>query len=220
MPLYPGELLEVRLARRPAVGLEEGRNIAVTLARAVAALHRAGIIHRDIKPDTVILEGGGSLKLIDLGVVRVPGLEEFPPENTPGTPAYMAPEMFAGEPGNEATDIYALGVTMFRAFTGEFPYGNLDAVSPPRRSRPKDLSALRPDLPAWLEAALTRAVAIDPAKRFDDMIEFALVLEAGPARTPTAIRQPRTLYERAPLQFWQGVAALLALALLASWLTR
>ena len=72
MPLYPGELLEVRLARRPAVGLEEGRNIAVTLARAVAALHRAGIIHRDIKPDNVILEGGGSLKLIDLGIVRVP----------------------------------------------------------------------------------------------------------------------------------------------------
>jgi serine/threonine protein phosphatase PrpC len=220
MPLYPGELLEVRLARRPALGLEEGRNITVTLARAVAALHRAGIIHRDIKPDNVILEGGGSLKLIDLGVVRVPGLEEFPPENTPGTPAYMAPEMFAGEPGNEATDIYALGVTMFRAFTGEFPYGNLDAVSPPRRNRPKDLSALRPDLPAWLEAALTRAVAVDPARRFDDMIEFALVLEAGPARAPTAIRQPRTLYERAPLQFWQGVAALLALALLASWLVR
>jgi serine/threonine protein kinase len=220
MPLYPGELLEVRLARRPALGLEEGRNLAVTLARAVAALHRAGIIHRDIKPDNVILEGGGTLKLIDLGVVRVPGLEEFPPENTPGTPAYMAPEMFAGEPGNEATDIYALGVTMFRAFTGEFPYGNLDAVSPPRRNRPKDLSALRPDLPAWLEAALTRAVAVDPARRFDDMIEFALVLEAGPARAATAIRQPRTLYERAPLQFWQGVAALLALALLASWLVR
>jgi hypothetical protein len=109
---------------------------------------------------------------------------------------------------------------MFRAFTGEFPYGNLDAVSPPRRNRPKDLSALRPDLPAWLEAALTRAVAVDPARRFDDMIEFALVLEAGPARAPTAIRQPRTLYERAPLQFWQGVAALLALALLASWLVR
>src|SRR5499427_2166024 len=220
MPLYQGELLERRLSRPPALGLEEGRNIAVTLARGVAALHRAGIIHRDIKPDNVILEGGGSLKLIDLGVVRVPGLEEFPPENIPGTAAYMAPEMFAGEAGNEDTDIYALGVTMFRAFTGEFPYGNLEAVSPPRRDRPLDFAALRPDLPAWVQAALERAIALDPGKRFRDMTEFAFEMEAGPPRAPTEIPRPRTLYERAPLQVWQGLAALLALALLAALLTR
>jgi len=218
MPLYQGELLETRLARRPSLGLEEGRNIAVKLARAAAALHRAGIIHRDIKPDNVMLEGEGSLKLLDLGVVRVPGLEDFPPEDIPGTPAYMAPEMFAGEPGNEVTDIYALGVTMFRAFSGEFPYGNADAVSRPRWERPKELSALRPDLPAWLQAVLGRALAVDPAKRFRDMSELALEMEAGPARAPPAVRRPLTLYERAPLQFWQGVAALLALALLLSLL--
>jgi serine/threonine protein kinase len=152
--------------------------------------------------------------------VRVPGLEEFPPENIPGTAAYMAPEMSEGEAGNEATDIYALGVTMFRAFTGEYPYGNIDAVSPPRRTRPRELSALRPDLPAWLEAALGRAIALDPAKRFDDMIEFALVMEAGPARAPAEIRRPQTLYERAPLRVWQGIAALLALALIASLMMR
>jgi serine/threonine protein phosphatase PrpC len=220
MPLYQGELLERRLSRSPALGLEEGRNIAVTIARAVAALHHAGIIHRDIKPDNVILEGGGPLKLIDLGVVRVPGLEEFPPENIPGTAAYMAPEMFAGEAGDERTDIYALGVTMFRAFTGEFPYGNLDATSPSRRNQPKDLCSLRPDLPAWLSATLARAIAADPTKRFRDMTEFAFELEAGPSRPPTEIRRPRTLYERAPLQFWQGLAALLALALLISLLMR
>src|SRR6516165_10663616 len=114
MPLYQGELLETRMARRPAVGLEEGRNVAVKLARGVAALHRVGVVHRDIKPDNVILESEGSLKLIDFGVVRVPGLEESQPEEIPGTPAYMAPEMFDHEPGNEATDIYALGVTIFR----------------------------------------------------------------------------------------------------------
>ena len=220
MPLYQGELLETRLSRSPALGLEEGRNIAVKLARAVAALHRGGIIHRDIKPDNVILEAGGSLKLIDLGVVRVPGLEEFSPENIPGTQAYMAPEMFEGEAGNEATDIYALGVTMFRAFTRQYPYGNLDATSPPRRDRPRDFSALRPDLPAWVQAALSRAIAVDPAKRYHDMTEFAFDMEAGPARAPTPIRRPRTLYERAPLQVWQGVAALLALALLVSLLAR
>src|SRR5436309_2938117 len=220
MPLYQGELLETRLARRPALGLEEGRNIAIKLSRAAAALHRAGIVHRDIKPDNVILEREGSLKLIDLGVVRIPGMEDFPPEDIPGTTAYMAPEMFDGEAGNEATDIYALGVTMFRAFTGEFPYGNVDATNPPRRNRPLDFSALRPDLPAWLQAALARAIAVDPATRFEDMTEFAFEMEAGPARPPAEIQGPRTLYERAPLQFWQGIAALLALALLASWLVR
>jgi serine/threonine protein phosphatase PrpC len=218
MPLYQGELLETRLTRRPSVGLEEGRNIAIKLARAVAALHRADIIHRDIKPDNVILEREGSLKLIDLGVVRVPGLEDAPPENIPGTPAYMAPEMFAGEPGNEATDLYALGVTMFRTFTGEFPYGNADATGPPRRERPKALSALRPDLPAWLQAVLGRAIAIDPAERFRDVTEFAVEMEAGPARSAAVVRRPLTLYERAPVRFWQGVAALLALALLLSLL--
>jgi serine/threonine protein phosphatase PrpC len=213
MPLYPGELLETRLARRPAIGLEEGRNIAIKLARGVAALHRAGIIHRDIKPDNVIIGADGALKLIDLGVVRVPGLEDFPPEDIPGTVAYMAPEMLAGEPGNEKTDIYALGVTMFRAFTDEYPYGNLDAVSPSRRDRPAALSALRPDLPAWLQGVLARAIALDPAERFNDVTELAGEMEAGPARPPAIVRRPLTFYERAPVRFWQGVAALLAIAL-------
>jgi serine/threonine protein kinase len=216
MPLYQGELLETRLSRR--LGLEEGRNIAIKLARGAAALHRAGIIHRDIKPDNVMLEPEGSLKLLDLGAVRVAGLEDSAPADIPGTPAYMAPEMFEGEAGNEATDLYALGVTLFRAFAGEFPYGNADASGPPRRDRPKPLSTLRPDLPAWLEATIGRAIAIDPARRFRDMIEFAVEMEAGPARAPAARHRPRTFYERNPVRFWQGVAALLALALLVSML--
>jgi len=219
MPFYQGELLDTRIARRPLLGLEEGRNIAIKLARAVAALHRADIIHRDIKPDNVILERDGSLKLVDLGVVRVPGLEDAPPETIPGTAAYMAPEMFDGEAGNMATDLYALGVTMYRSFTGEFPYGNGDATSPPRRQRPIPLATLRPDLPAWLEATLARAIALDPAERFRDVTEFAAEMEAGPAGAPVAAPRPRTFYERAPVRFWQGVSALLALALILSlWL--
>ena len=216
MPMYVGELLETRLARAPGVGLEEGRTIAIRLAHAAAALHRAGIIHRDIKPDNVILEAGLSPRLLDLGVVRRPGLEDFPSENIPGTTAYMAPEMFEGEAGNAATDIYALGVTLFRTFTGAYPYGNSDATSAPTLQRPRELSTLRPDLPAWLQAALGRAIAADPAERFADMAEFASELEAGPLHTPTPTRRPLTLYERQPVRFWQVVAGLLALALAAS----
>jgi serine/threonine protein phosphatase PrpC len=220
MPLYVGELLETRLTRRPSVSLEEGRNIAIRLARAVATLHRDGIIHRDIKPDNVILERDGSLELIDLGAVRIPGLEDSRPEEIPGTRAYVAPEMFAGEAGNEATDIYALGVTLFRMYTGAFPYGNSDAESPPSRDRPQELTALRPDLPAWLQAVIARAIAIDPARRFRDMSELAAEMESGPARAPILTRRPLTLYERDPLRFWQAVAGLLAIALLIALLWR
>ncbi len=213
MPLYVGELLETRLSRAPSVGLEEGRTIAIRLAQAVAALHRADIIHRDIKPDNVMLEAGGSLKLLDLGVVRLPGLEDFPPENIPGTTAYMAPEMFNGEAGNAATDIYALGVTLFRMFTGAYPYGNPDATGMPTLQRPRDIAMLRPDLPAWLQAALGRAIALDAAERFADVTELANEFEAGPLHAPAPTRRPLTLYERAPVRFWQGVAAILAVAL-------
>jgi serine/threonine protein phosphatase PrpC len=215
MPLYVGELLETRLARAPAVGLEEGRGFAIRLAHAAGALHRAGIIHRDIKPDNVMLEAG-SLKLLDLGVVRLPGLEDFPPKNIPGTTAYMAPEMFAGEAGNVATDIYALGVTLFRCFTGAFPYGNADATSAPSLQRARDFSGMRPDLPAWLGDALGRAIALVPSERFADMAEFAHEFQAGPAYAPLPVRRPLTLYERAPVRFWQVVAGLLALALAAA----
>jgi serine/threonine protein phosphatase PrpC len=220
MPLYVGELLESRLSRPPSLGLEQGRNIAIRLARAVATLHRDGIIHRDIKPDNVILEQDGALKLIDLGVVRIRGLEDSSPERIPGTAAYVAPEMFSGEPGNEATDLFALGVTMFRAYTGEFPYGNSDATSPASRDRPLDLTQLRPDLPAWLQATLGRAIAREPADRFRDMGEFAAEMETGPARAPMLTRRSLTLYERYPLRFWQALTGLLAVALLVSILRR
>ncbi len=216
MPLYVGELLETRIGRAPAIGLEEGRVIAIRLAHAVAALHRAGIIHRDIKPDNVLLEPGPSPRLLDLGVVRLPGLEDFPPEAIPGTTAYMAPEMFTGEAGNIATDIYALGITLFRMFTGIYPYGNVEATSMPQSQRPRDLATIRPDLPAWLQAALGRAIALDPAERFADMAELASDFEAGPLHSPPPNRRPLTLYERSPLRFWQSVAGLLAVALAAT----
>jgi serine/threonine protein phosphatase PrpC len=219
MPLYRGELLQTRLARRPAIGLEEGRSMGVKLAHAAAALHRVGVIHRDIKPDNVILEEEGAIKLIDLGVVRVPGLEEAPPTEIPGAAAYMAPEMFEGEPGDVATDIFALGVTLFRAFTGEFPYGNTDATSRARLKRPKDLSELRPDLPAWVGAVIGRALAVSPSERFDDATELAEELEAGPAGVAAVDREPPTFYERHRLRFWQAAATLLGLGLLVSlWL--
>jgi serine/threonine protein kinase len=219
MPYYSGETLEQRLLRRPHLGLAEGIGIALKLAKAVAALHRAGIIHRDIKPDNVMLESGGGLRLIDLGVVRLPRMDDFPAGDIPGTPSYMAPELFAGEAGDEASDQYAFGVTLYRAFTTKYPYGEIEPFSHPRFSRATPLLKCRPDLPAWLEHCLSRALDTDPTKRYGDVLELALALEDSMAQGEPLHLQRLSLLERDPLRFWQWVSALLFMALLASLVT-
>ena len=90
------EELETRLARRPAVGLEEGRTIAIRLAHAVAALHRAGIIHRDIKPDNILLTAAGQAKLADLGLSKDLETDQglTCADRGLGTPNFIAPEQF------------------------------------------------------------------------------------------------------------------------------
>jgi serine/threonine protein phosphatase PrpC len=214
MPFYDGETLEQRLKREPRIGLPEGTQLATRLARAIAVLHRAGIIHRDIKPDNVLLLKDGGLRLIDLGVARLPQIEDFPPEDIPGTPSYMAPELFNGAGGGEASDLFALGVTLFRVFTRRYPYGEIEPFCKPRFGAPVSLTALRPDLPAWLEAAIFRAIAVDPARRYGDVLEFAFEIEHGAQSGRPASLRKTSLYEKNPLLFWQGLCALLALALL------
>jgi serine/threonine protein phosphatase PrpC len=215
MPYYEGETLEQRLLRRPRVTRIEGIAIATKLAKAVAALHRAGVIHRDIKPDNVILQPDGGLKLIDLGVARLPNIEDFPASTVPGTPSYMAPELIQGQPGDEKSDIFALGVTLFRMFTGAYPYGEIEAFSHPRFTRPPaSVAALRPDLPSWLDQVLLRLIAARPVDRFDDALECIFALEHGELHAAPGTPRRRSLIERDPLRFWQTVSAILALLLL------
>ncbi len=216
MPYYRGETLERRLLRTPRVTLREGVDIAMKLAKAVAVLHRAGIIHRDIKPDNVLLEEGGGLRLIDLGVVRLPRLEDFPAGDIPGTPSYMAPELFDGEAGTEASDQYAYGVTLYRTFTGRYPFGEIEPFTRPRFSSAVPLSRYRPDLPAWLEHRLARAIDPDPAARYGDLLELALVLEDSLSQGEPVNLRRLPLLERNPVRFWQAVSALLLAALIAS----
>ncbi|HEY4546268.1 MAG TPA: bifunctional protein-serine/threonine kinase/phosphatase [Pedomonas sp.] len=220
MPFYDGETLEARLTREPPLSLEDGLHLGLQLAKGIAALHRAGIVHRDIKPENIILEKDGGLKLIDLGAARLPYREEVLAEDIPGTPSYMAPELFAGQPGDEGSDIFALGVTLYRAFARVYPYGEVEPFSHPRFGRPAPLSRHRPDLPAWLDATLSRAIALNPKERPGDAIEFALELENGFARGTPKISAPVPIYHRNPLLFWKLTSALLAVGWLTSHLLR
>jgi serine/threonine protein phosphatase PrpC len=218
MPYYKGETLEARL-RRGTISIGQGVKIGARLARGIAALHRLEIIHRDIKPENILLTEDDGQRLVDLGVARLPRVPEFARAEVPGTPSYMAPELFQGDQGDELTDQYAAGVTLYRAFTGKYPYGEVEPFSHPRFDRPVPPSRYRPDLPAWLEAAILRAVAVRREDRFRDIIELQIALESGAAR---AIGRPEhvPLARRNPVLFWKWVSALLATALAAALLLR
>jgi serine/threonine protein phosphatase PrpC len=205
MPFYPGATLEQRLARQGPFGLEQGIDLALKLCKAVHALHRQRIVHRDIKPDNVLLPETGGLKLLDLGIARLPAWDEDAADPVPGTPSYMAPELFHGEWGSIASDVFALGVTIFRLFSGAYPYGEVEPFSTPRFGKPKPLAFHRPDLPAWLDAVLARAIAVDPEQRHADSIELAYELEAGLAKGggKRELAQRVPFYERNPLLFWK-----------------
>lgn len=218
MPYYPGATLEQRLSLRPPLALAEGIDLALKLCKAAHALHRQRIVHRDIKPDNVLLLENGGLKLLDLGIARLPAWDEDEADPVPGTPSYMAPELFRGERGSTASDVFALGVTLYRMFAGgAYPYGEIEPFSTPHFGKPKPLAAHRPDLPAWLDAALARAISVDPGLRPADAIELAYELEAGlekggGKRLP---ERPLPLYERNPLLFWKFTSLILFGALMA-----
>lgn len=226
MPFYSGENLEHRLLRGPPVKLEEGVEIGIKLAKAVYALNRMRIIHRDIKPENVILtldeknhELG--LKLLDLGVALLPKMDVIPGEEIPGTPSYMAPELFDGGHGDERTDLFALGVTLYRLFSaGHYPYGEIEAFSRPRFARRTPLSRYRPDLPAWLDAVLARATAVEARERFGDTMELSFELENSFVHGARSILRKTSWYERNPVRFWQIVSVLLVLALIAALFAR
>ena len=213
-PFYVGETLERRLKRVPKVGLEEGVSIATRLAKAIGSLHRAGIIHRDIKPENIILLSDGGLKLVDLGVARIPGMQKdhvF----VPGTPSYKAPELFEGRnraasPGDERSDIFALGVTLYRMFTGgAYPYGEIEPGQTPRFSRPERLLSKRRDLPAWLESLILQAIAPDAADRFHDGFEMAFKLETGAFGAEPDFARKHSWAGRNEAGIWRGVAVAL-----------
>lgn len=212
-PLLEGETMAARL-ERGLPRLQEALEQAVRLVRAVSALHRLEVVHRDLKPENVMLTKDGGLKLIDLGVARLPRVEDFHGDEIPGTPGYMAPEQFAGNAGDALTDQFALGVTIYRWLTGKWPFGEQEAFQRPRFGRPLPPSHHRPEIPSWLDNAILTAIQPDRNARFNDVVELLQSLEGG----GPLLRQQRgrPLIERDPERFWQAVSALLALGLVLS----
>ncbi|MBZ9781946.1 bifunctional protein-serine/threonine kinase/phosphatase [Pseudomonas sp. REP124] len=201
---YSGVTLAQLFAQSGPLPLAQWQELAERLLKAVGLLHRRQILHRDIKPENLLLGDDGELRLLDFGLAWCPGLSEDQPFTLPGTPSYIAPEGFRGDKPAPQQDLYAVGVTLYYLLTGHYPYGEIEAFQRPRFGVPVNPSRYRPDLPEWLTQSLERAVAADPAQRFETAEEWLLLMEQGERRSLNV--RPRPLLEREPLKVWRALA--------------
>ncbi len=209
-----GKTLSFLVAEQGRFGAREAALIGLDIARALSAVHRAGLLHRDIKAENVMREEGGRILLMDFGLSTLSQRQE----HTAGTPNYMAPELFDGHPSSVASDIYAMGVLLYFLIAGAFPV-RINATSPPAvqqaMAKRTPLIDLRPDLPESLLRTISTAMEVDPAKRFTSAGQLASALAESlgtPAPVDTAPVPP--LPKRRFRREWIVAAAVLAAALL------
>lgn len=214
---HPGITLAEHHRQHGNLSLTQGLEIAMHLLRALGMLHRRNILHRDIKPDNLLLNEDGDLRVLDFGLAYCPGLSTQAPGGLPGTPSYIAPEAYAGAAPTAAQDLYSAGVTLYFLLTGHYPHGEIEAFQRPRFGTPVPASRYRPDLPEWLVHNLDQALASDPAQRFETAEQWLLALENG-EQQPSARSRP--LLEREPLKVWRAMAlgSLLLNGLLLIWM--
>jgi serine/threonine protein kinase/Tfp pilus assembly protein PilF len=170
-----GKTLSVLVGEQGTFGAREAALIGLDVARALSAVHRAGMLHRDIKAENVMREEGGRILLMDFGLSALEQRET----NIAGTPNYMAPELFAGGRSTVASDIYAMGVLLYFLVAGDYPtrLGGLttkEALDAFPARRP--LMDLRPDLPESLLRTVSTATEMDAARRFTSAGQLASAL--------------------------------------------
>ena len=188
MPYVTGESLRDRLTREGRLPVADSVRIAGEVAGALDYAHRNGVIHRDVKPENVLLHDGHAL-VCDFGITFAPGATDSRLTGTGisiGTPAYMSPEQALGERTIDArTDVYAMGVMLYEMLAGTAPFtgSSMQAiVAKVLTEEPPSLSRVRRDLPPHLEATVLTALQKDPARRFDSA---ATMLEAIEGRRAT-----------------------------------
>lgn len=217
-----GQTLTQWMIDHPKPDLETVRGIVEQIAKGLGAFHRMEMLHQDLRPENIMIDKTGTVKIIDFGSTRVAGvLEAGPPTDRNdilGTAQYTAPEYFLGEGGTTHSDMFSLGVIAYQMLTGNLPYGAQVAKartrSQQRKLRYKSALDDSRDIPAWVDRVIERAVHPDPYKRFDELSEFVFEL-----RSPSKAfldPAPKPLIERNPLLFWQCLTLVLATAVL--WL--
>jgi eukaryotic-like serine/threonine-protein kinase len=192
MPYVEGESLRDRLQREVQLDLDDSLRIAYQVAQALGYAHEHGVIHRDVKPENILLAKNGTL-VADFGIAKAleaPGIERLTETGLSlGTPAYMSPEQTADSRQLDGrSDLYALGCVVYEMLAGQPPFTGPTAQSILARHAVDpvpSLRTIRPTVPRGVETAIMKAMAKVPADRYAGMAQFAEALtRAEPARTP------------------------------------
>ena len=216
-----GENLKRLIERRGPAPVPNALELAIQIARGLAFAHQQGLIHRDVKPQNVLLNGDGRAKVTDFGIARSLNVQRGMTQTGTvlGTSDYIAPEQAQGQRVDEHTDVYSLGVVVYELLTGEVPFPGENFVAVAMRhinEEPPSVREKRPDVPVRVDEAVRRAMAKRPEDRFPTMDAFCAELEACLAELQAAgtqVARPAMRRQHRPrFSAWPLIVALVVLA--------
>lgn len=218
MEYVDGQTLAQWAVDNPRPSLDSVRGIVEQLARGLQALHGREMLHQDLRPENVMIDRVGTVKIIDLASTHVAGLADSASERRAlgieGTLQYTAPEYFVGNGGSARSDLFSLAVIAYWLLTGQLPYGlqptQVRTAADANRMRYTPVRHFREELPVWVDAVLQKGLHPNPVKRQEAVSEFAYDLKSPGAEFLRTRALP--LVERRPVLFWQATTVLLALA--------
>ena len=199
-----GDTLKQLIERTGPLPVRDALDVALQVAEALCFAHERGVIHRDVKPHNVLINGDGRPKVTDFGIARSLDVEGLTQTGAVvGTSDYIAPEQARGERVDAQTDVYSLGVVLYELLTGEVPFRADNFVAVAMRhvnDPPPSVLERRPDVPLRLVAAVDRALAKDPADRFGSMADFVSELHACREELGEDPESDMTLLVQRPVQ--------------------
>ena len=208
-----GQTLAQWMIDNPAPDIEAVRNIVMQIAKGLQAFHRQEMVHQDIRPNNIMIDNAGTVKIIDFGSTKVAGVSEVVETNEGivGTAQFTAPEYFLGLQGTSQSDLFSLGVITYKMLSGNLPYGNAISKTRDRRSQNRlSYQSLRNkdnNIPDWVDYAIKKATHIDSLKRYTEVSEFVYELKNPSPNYLSKTKPP--IMERNPILFWQSVSFLL-----------
>ncbi len=219
-----GQTLKQWMIDNPKPNLETVRGIVEQIAKGLRAFHRMEMLHQDLRPDNIMIDYTGTVKIIDFGSTQVAGIMEgntsFRHNTLLGTVQYAAPEYFLGESGTTRSDMFSLGVITYQMLTGKLPFGAEVAKCKDRAEQYKltyDPTLFRNrQIPGWVDDTIRKAVNPNPNKRYEDLSEFIYDLRHPNKAFLTSSNQP--LLERNPILFWKLLSLILFIINLTMWI--